>query len=66
MAAEQNLLTYSETSQIIGVPLGTLYALVAQSRIPHVRLGPRLVRFRRTEIEAWLVAHSVPVKEGIS
>jgi excisionase family DNA binding protein len=60
---EQELLTYLQTSQIIGVPLGTLYALVAESRIPHVRLGPRLVRFRRSEIEAWLAAHNVPVKE---
>jgi excisionase family DNA binding protein len=57
-------LSYTEAAALTGLPLGTLYALVAQRRIPHVRLGPRLVRFSRTQLEAWLSEHAVPVGPG--
>ncbi len=56
------MITYAEVRRMTALPLGTLYALVARRQIPHVRLGPRLVRFRRGEIEAWLAAHSVPAQ----
>ena len=58
------MITYAEVAAMTGLPLGTLYAMVAQKRIPHVRLGLRLVRFRRVEIEAWLAAHHVPATKG--
>lgn len=54
-----DLLTYSQTAKAYNFKLGTLYALVAQNRIPHVRLGRRLVRFSRVAIEAWLKEHLV-------
>ena len=53
------LLNYKQTSQLLGMPLGTLYALVSKRRIPHIRLSNRLVRFDKTEIEAWLRQHPV-------
>jgi excisionase family DNA binding protein len=56
------MMTYAEVASMTGLPLGTLYSLVSQRRIAHVRLGKRLVRFRRTEIVAWLAAHNVPVQ----
>jgi excisionase family DNA binding protein len=37
-----DLLTYDEASKLLNLKLGTLYARVAQSRVPHVRLGRRL------------------------
>ena len=52
-------MTYSEAASRLGLKLGTLYALVHARRIPHIRLGPRLVRFRPCELEAWVRAHSV-------
>ena len=54
-----DLLTNSQTAKAYNFNLGTLYALVAQNRIPHVRLGRRLVRFPRLAIEAWLNEHLV-------
>jgi excisionase family DNA binding protein len=54
-----DLLTYSQTAKTYNFKLGTLYALVAQNRIPHVRLGRRLVRFSRVAIEVWLNEHLV-------
>lgn len=57
-----DLLTYAQLGEVIGFPLGTLYSMVKKKQIPHVRLGRRLVRFRRNEIERWLQSRSVPVR----
>jgi excisionase family DNA binding protein len=52
-------LTYRETAEYLGVAVGTIYSMVARGQIPHVRLGPRLVRFPRAELDAWLAARTV-------
>jgi len=36
-----------------------LHAMVSQRRIPHVRLGPRLVRFVEAELLAWIESRRV-------
>jgi excisionase family DNA binding protein len=56
-------LSYKEISERVGIPLGTLYSLVAQAKIPHVRLGRRNVRFVVQEVDAWIDSHRVPVRE---
>lgn len=58
-------LTYAELEQHIGVKTGTLYSWVSRRVIPFVRVGPRVVRFRRTEIDAWLEEHSVRPDETV-
>lgn len=55
----QDLLTYAEASNHLNLKLGTLYALVSQGRVPHVRLGRRLVRFFRSDLDAWLRENTV-------
>jgi excisionase family DNA binding protein len=55
----EDLLTYAQASRHLNLKLGTLYALVSQGRVPHVRLGRRLVRFSRTSLDAWLREHAV-------
>ena len=55
-----DLLTYAEAARVLNLKLGTLYALVAQGRVPHVRLGRRLVRFSRTELDRWLSEEHLP------
>jgi excisionase family DNA binding protein len=45
------LLTYADVQRLTGWALGTLYAMVARRSIPHVRIGPRSVRFRAEDIE---------------
>ena len=62
---QEALLTYDQVSRRLGLPLGTLYALVHEARIPHVRLGKRLVRFRSADLERWLSDRTVaPAGEG--
>lgn len=55
------LLGYKDAAHTLGLPIGTLYALVSQHRIPHVRLGERLVRFDHSELMAWIDKHRVRV-----
>lgn len=54
-----DVLTYQQAAQLLGAPVGTLYSWVHHRRIPHVRLGRRLVRFRRSELLGWLADHEV-------
>jgi len=44
------LLTYRETSEILNIPISTLYSRVSEKTIPHVRIGPRMVRFLQSDI----------------
>lgn len=54
-----DLLNYQQAATLLGLALGTLYSLVHQRRIPHVRLGSRLVRFPKAELVRWLADHVV-------
>ena len=56
-------LDYKQTAKLLGVSVGTLYALVFQKRIPHIRFGNRFVRFSRSEIEAWMAAFRVEAQK---
>ncbi len=56
------LVGYDQVEAEWKVPRGTLYYWVARGKIPHVRLGPRSVRFRRHELRHWLESRSVAVR----
>jgi len=60
------LMTYTELAAVTGLKLGTLYAMVNRGDIPHLRLGRRLVRFRKYEIKAWLDERSVPAAKEVA
>jgi excisionase family DNA binding protein len=46
-------------SALTGLSIGTLYHWVSQKRIPIVRFSARCVRFRRSDIEAWIASRVV-------
>jgi excisionase family DNA binding protein len=54
------LLTIQQLSELTGFSKGTLYHWVSQHRIPVVRLSSRCIRFRRSDIDAWLQEQFVP------
>ena len=60
------MLTYSDVATLLGIPKGTVYAMVHAGAIPHVRLGPRLVRFERTAVLAWLEEHRVTARTTLA
>lgn len=53
------LLTYKEVQSEFSLPRGTLFFWVHNHQIPHLRLGPRTVRFRRSELRRWLDQRAV-------
>lgn len=53
-----NYMTYAEASEYLNLKVGTLYCLVSRKQIPHLRLGGRLVRFKRADLDAWLLANT--------
>lgn len=48
------MMTYRQAAELLQLPVGTVYSMVARRGIPHVRLGRRLVRFNRDDIDNWL------------
>jgi len=53
------MLDYGQMAKEFNIKKGTLHCWVHQRKIPHIRLGPRLVRFRRVHIEEWLKEREV-------
>lgn len=49
----EGLLSIEELSNYLSIKSKTLYAKVESGQIPHYKIG-RLVRFKVSEIEAWL------------
>ena len=50
------LLGVKEVCELLRVPPGTIYQLTHRGRIPHFKIANRL-RFRRSEVLAWIEAH---------
>ena len=68
---EKILLTAGEVAKLTGFAEGTIRHFVSQRRIPFIRISARCVRFRRSDIDAWLekllvLSIDVERKGGIS
>lgn len=60
---EQVLLKIEDVARLTGLSVGTLYHWVSQRRIPFVRLSPRSIRFRRSDLEHWLDGMHHPARD---
>lgn len=59
-------LDYREAADLLGLKVATLYSKVSRKEIPHIRLSPRLVRFERSALEAWIASCRVsPQNEAL-
>jgi excisionase family DNA binding protein len=60
----EKLLRDVEVAEILGVSRSWVRDAVARLEIPHIKLrsGQGAVRFRRSEIEAWIREKSVPAR----
>lgn len=52
-----NLLRADEVAQRLRVSRATVYNMANEGKIPHVKFGPKAIRFPEPEIEAWLAEH---------
>lgn len=57
--ADDDLLSYEQVSRMYAIKTGTLQSMVCRKQIPHVRIGPRTVRFRASDLKAWLAERNV-------
>ena len=53
---------YKTVEAQLGIKIGTLYSMVSQNQIPHIRLGKRHVMFDAQELIEWLEKHKIQVK----
>jgi excisionase family DNA binding protein len=56
---ENSLLNVREAAALLGISAGTLYHWLSERRVPVVRLGPRCVRFRKSDLDEWISEKSV-------
>jgi excisionase family DNA binding protein len=57
--ALEPLMTAREVAEVTRLARSTIYMLVCQGRIPHLKLG-EAVRFRPSDVRAWLEAQAKP------
>ena len=50
---------YKQASVALAMPLGTLYSLVSDGRIPHNRIGPKHVLFPIEAVLTWINSNPV-------
>ena len=60
-----DLLSYEEAADALGVAPSFVERLVAQRRITFIQLG-RYVRFRRSDLDEFVVASRVPADGDVS
>jgi excisionase family DNA binding protein len=51
---EEALLTVPEAASLLRVSRALAYRMVATGEIPSVRIGQRVVRIRRDQLDRWL------------
>lgn len=61
---ETRILNYGQAAALLNAPLGTLYAWVSRGQIPHLRYGPRSVRFEEDALLAWIAERRVPAAQN--
>lgn len=59
----QSLINVKTAAALLGVSTGMVYQLADAKKLPHVRIGSRLL-FRPEALEAWLQAQEVKVGDG--
>jgi len=59
---DDELLRVDEAARLLGLSVGTVYHLIAQRRIPCIKLSQRCVRFSLPKIRQWLAELSEPAR----
>ena len=61
----EKLLNIDELSEWLGIEKSTIYAWTSKQNIPHIKLGPKVLRFRLNEVIDWLSEKSVSPKPEV-
>ena len=58
-ASDENLIDVNEVAALLGIARKTVYGLVQERKIPYIKPTRMTLRFRRTDIEAWLETRTI-------
>ena len=59
---KDQFLTVKEAAELLRVSKSQVYLLISQKRFPYIRLSPRRIVIRESDLEAWVDAKK---EEGI-
>lgn len=60
------LIKKPEAAEILGISVRTLEKMIARGALPAYRIGPKTVRLRREDIDAYLESHrAAPVIRAV-
>jgi len=62
----ERYLNVDDVATLLGVAPKTVYGWASAKRIPHVKLGRSVLRFRLSDIEEWVESRAVAVASGDS
>ena len=62
-SAPESVLTVKEVADFLRVNQRTVYRLVVEGKLPGFKVGS-IWRFKRSDIDGWIVAQSNPPKGG--
>jgi excisionase family DNA binding protein len=65
MTDSTELLNPADASKALGIRVSTIRAWVLNRKIPYVKLGGKLVKFRRVDIEKFIAARVVPAQRQV-
>jgi len=60
-----DILTMSQVSELYGLSRSTIYAWVAENRIPYYKPSQKMLLFRQSEIEEYLLENRTPSRSEI-
>lgn len=55
----EDLLTIREVAVMLSVSPHSIRRYVAVEGMPHIRINPRMLRFRRSDVERWVATREV-------
>ncbi len=64
MAATEKLMSTRELADYLGVPLATLYGWNSRGVGPRRFAIGRVTRYRRSDVDAWLAAHTIEAPDA--
>lgn len=65
-AQQKEVLTIKEAAEVTGLSVSRMYTLACYKKIPHYKLNGRGLRFKRSELEAWLTRDRVATDEELN
>jgi len=65
MLSRKSIFNAKELATYTGMSISTIYKLTWDRQIPHYKPGGKLLYFKKTEIDEWLLSNPISTREQI-